>query len=112
MLTNKQQIEDNMAFDVFELGKTFYKVVPARETFLSGDIIRLSPNGDYLEYYTDPDGDEIEESNNIGMVEIKRIDTISVLGTTPEVHINSTIAYEDSGGRIWIDSALYDTIFC
>lgn len=91
---------------------SFYKVVMVKDTELANEVMDLGGVEDYLEFYTDPNWEEMEEKNDIGTVETMMIDTVSVLGTTPTLNLNTTTAYKDSNGVVWIDNDVYDEVFC
>jgi len=101
-----------------ELGLAFYKLVQAKDSELREEIVAYDgEDTKLLEHYviaTDSN-DEYIVAENLGKVEIVRVDTVAVIGSSNfevRCYANIVTAYKDANGSIWMDAELHDEVFC
>jgi len=108
-----------MEANVLGLGLEFYKLVQVKDSELREDVecydgedTRLLEN-----YVLATDGyDYVScEAGELGTVELVRVNTLAVIGSTGgevRCYENEVTAYKDANGSIWMDAELHDEVFC
>ena len=100
-----------MQVDTDKLGTRFIKLARACDTEIGHEVSELAgADQSILHYYTEADG--FMEKETLGLVQLRRVNTVSVVGATPSLNINSALIYVDDDEDYWIDAELYDTVFC
>jgi hypothetical protein len=107
-----------MQADTFALGTSFLKLVVARDSDLREDIADYDgDNTSLLDCYvlaTDADSFDYVYADNLGKVELVRVETVTVIGGDYEVrcYTNEVTAYLDEQGQLWLDAEMHDDVFC
>lgn len=86
----------------------FVRLELVRNTEFADEIADLG-GAEYLDHYTIPE--DYEEVESIGSRKMTFVPTVSIVGVNPGLNINTTQAFKDSNGDIWIDSDLIDEVF-